>query len=88
MRNNLLPYALLAVVGTVSTASATPITVINPSFEALVLACAPGPNCFTLGDIPGWVPSNVPSTATFKPSTGIGGEFTSIPDGVKRSGCW
>jgi hypothetical protein len=84
MRNNLLPYALLAIVGAISTASATPITVSNPSFEALVLSCTPGPNCFTLGDIPGWIPSNVPSTATFKPSTGAegGGEFVGIPDGV------
>jgi hypothetical protein len=78
----LLSVSLLVIVVFAGVASATPITVNNPSFEALVLTCAGGPSCFVLGDIPGWVPSDVISTATFKPSTGPGGEFISIPDGV------
>lgn len=72
--------------GSAGNAFASPITVNNFSFENLVLPCAPGPNCFTLGDIPGWTVSSIPSTATFKPSTGLGGEFSSIPDGVNVAG--
>jgi hypothetical protein len=78
----LLLASLLIILGFVGVALATPVTVNDPSFESLVLPCAGGPSCFVLGDIPGWVPSDVISTATFKPSTGLGGEFSSIPDGV------
>lgn len=78
----ILPISLLAIICFVGIASATPVTVNNPSFEALVLSCTAGPSCFVDGDIPGWVPSVFLSTATFKPSTGLGGEFSSIPDGA------
>jgi hypothetical protein len=81
MRNIAL-FSTMAILSAIGNASASPITVNNFSFEALVLTCAPGPACFTLGDIPGWVVSSVPSTATFKPSTGPSGEYTSIPNGV------
>ena len=39
----LLSTSLLAILGLVGVAAATPITVNNPSFEALVLTCAAGP---------------------------------------------
>jgi hypothetical protein len=77
----LLSASLLVVLGFAGGASATSITVNNPSFEALVLPCAGGPSCFSaIGDIPDLVTSG--RTSTFKPSTGLGGEFTSIPNGV------
>jgi hypothetical protein len=59
---------------------ATPITVNNASFEALVLTCTPGPGCFALFNVPDWVVTG--QASTFKPSTGAGREFTSIPNGV------
>jgi hypothetical protein len=73
----LLSVSLLVIVGFVGVASATTITVNNPSFEALVLPCAGGFLCFSApGDIPDWVTSG--RTSTFKP----GGLFNSIPNGV------
>jgi hypothetical protein len=76
----ILSVSLLVILGFVDGASATPITVNNPSFEALVLTCAPGPGCFALGNVPDWVVTG--QASTFKPSTGPAGEFTSIPDGI------
>jgi hypothetical protein len=81
----MLRIALLssvAVLGTFGAASASPIAVNNPSFEDLVLTCAPGPTCFALGDVPSWGASAATGGTTFKPSTGPSGEFISIPDGV------
>lgn len=64
-----------------SPAFALSLAVTNPSFEARVLTCAAGSNCFILGDIPGWAVSTVPQTETFKPSTGSGGIYPSdVPD--------
>lgn len=64
-------------------ALAVPLTIVNPSFEDRVLACAPGFGCFIDGDIPGWSVSTIPQTATFKPSTNATGIFPGgIPNGV------
>lgn len=72
----------LLVAAASSSAFALSLAVTNPSFEARVLTCAAGPNCFILGDIPGWAVSTVPQTATFKPSIGSGGIYPSgVPDG-------
>jgi hypothetical protein len=63
-------------------AGASTILMLNPGFELDPLACAPGPGCFDLAVIPDWSP--VGQTATFKPSTGAGGEFPGgIPEGVQ-----
>jgi hypothetical protein len=78
----LLSAFLLVTLGFVGVAAATPITVNNPGFEADVLTCAGGPSCFDINNIPAWVASSMGTTSTFKPSTGSGGEFSSIPDGV------
>jgi hypothetical protein len=75
-----LGCALLGMIAAAPIASASPVAVANASFEALVLPCAPGPSCFVLSDIPDWATSG--QTATFSPSTGAGGEFASIPDGI------
>lgn len=76
---------LLSAAAIVSTtpALAAQLTIANPSFEDKVLACSPGFGCFIDGDIPGWSVSTIPQTATFKPSTTVGGTFPGgIPNGV------
>jgi hypothetical protein len=67
-----------------SIAQAAPITVANAGFESFVLGCAAGPSCFTDGALPDWNIVTSPLTvATFKPSTGVGGEYPGgIPGGV------
>ncbi|OLE42575.1 MAG: hypothetical protein AUI36_24205, partial [Cyanobacteria bacterium 13_1_40CM_2_61_4] len=61
-------------------AAATAVPVANSGFETDSLGCAAGPLCFAAG-ITNWNPSG--QTATFKPSTGVGGTFlTAIPDPV------
>lgn len=76
----LLPVAAILLT---TPAFATPLIIVNPSFEDKVLACAPGFGCFIDGDIPGWSVSTIPQTATFKPSTTVGGTFPGgIPNGV------
>jgi hypothetical protein len=76
----IFPLLLLVITGH---AVAVPIPIVNASFEDLALGCAAGPNCFVLGNLPGWSVSAVPTTGTFKPSTGSGGIFPGgLPDGV------
>jgi hypothetical protein len=59
------------------------VPVVNAGFEADVLGCSPGPSCFDFGVVPGWSASLGFGGSTFKPSTGLGGEFPSgIPGGV------
>jgi Concanavalin A-like lectin/glucanases superfamily/HpiC1 cyclase/MBG domain/Bacterial Ig-like domain/Cep192 domain 4/WD40-like Beta Propeller Repeat len=67
---------IAATVNVADDAGTIPIT--NAGFEADVLNCQAGPNCYDLGNLPGWS-----GGTTFKPSTGPGGEFPSgIPEGV------
>jgi hypothetical protein len=58
------------------------IPIANANFNSDLLGCAAGPQCFDLGVIPGWVGGG-PTIATFKPSTGAGGEF---PGGIPGGG--
>lgn len=59
------------------------IPIVNPAFDSLVLTCAPGPNCFEDGVLPGWAGSAASTFATFQPSTGPGGIF---PGGIPGGG--
>jgi hypothetical protein len=61
------------------------IPIQNGGFEADALGCSAGLSCFALGVLPGWTLSG--QLATFKPSTGPGGEFPNgIPGGVNVAG--
>jgi hypothetical protein len=56
------------------------VPIVNAGFESDVLGCAAGFQCFASYVIPGWTLTG--QAATFKPSTGPGGEFPSgIPGG-------
>jgi hypothetical protein len=59
-----------SVVGTAS-AQGTQIPIQNAGFEADVLNCAPGPNCWNSA-VPGWLPGwlNGEFSGTIKPGTG------------------
>uniref|UniRef100_Q01RK1 Uncharacterized protein n=1 Tax=Solibacter usitatus (strain Ellin6076) TaxID=234267 RepID=Q01RK1_SOLUE len=63
------------------TAQGQTIPIVNGNFNSDVLGCAAGPSCFDSSVIPGWVGGG--PTATFKPSTGVGGEF---PGGIPGGG--
>jgi uncharacterized protein (TIGR03437 family) len=55
------------------------IPIVNAGFENDVLNCAPGPACYDLSVPPGWTGQG----ATWKPSTGPGGEFPGgVPGGL------
>jgi len=86
MMNRIWRFTLLSCIlacGFANTSSATFLTVNNFSFEADVLGCAAGPSCFDFNNIPAWTIAPGSGTATFKPSTGAGGEFPAgVPDGV------
>jgi hypothetical protein len=72
MKRFLLATALAATA--LWTASAqevtTPIPILNAGFEADVLTCAPGGNCFNTA-VPGWLPAWLPGgfAGTIKPGT-------------------
>jgi hypothetical protein len=61
-------------------ASASSITINNPSFEIPALTCSAGPSCFQLS-FTNWTGSG--AAATFRPSVGAGQEFISLPDGLQ-----
>ena len=65
----------------IATAQGQGIPIVNGNFNSDVLGCAAGSLCFDSGVIPGWVGGG--PTATFKPSTGVGGEF---PGGIPGGG--
>jgi hypothetical protein len=56
------------------------ISITNAGFESNTLNCMPGPQCFNSFVLSGW--TLIGQGATFKPSTGPGGEFSGgIPGG-------
>jgi hypothetical protein len=75
MRSLMLLSVTTAVFTICASAVASPITIINPSFETPV-QCA---GCYTYDSSTGWV--SVDSVSTWRPTVGAGGEYTSIPDG-------
>lgn len=63
---------------------AVDIPIVNAGFEQVILPCAPGPAC-SARDVFGWTGTG--QIATFKGSTGAGGNFPGgIPEGVNTGG--
>jgi hypothetical protein len=81
MRSALLIQATAILIYPVA-ATASPVTVNNASFEAPALTCAAGPACYILNSFTSWTVASG-QTGTFRPSVGVGQEFTALPGGLQ-----